>query len=80
MIFISPPLAALTLKFGPWENFGVTVFALTLIASLCGKNIYLGLLSALWGMPMDAVPMTIVLWPSITRRSPERRSANRRAE
>jgi len=55
MIFISPPLAALTLKFGPWENFGVTVFALTLIASLCGKNIYLGLLSALWGMMFSTI-------------------------
>lgn len=55
MIFISPPLAALTLQFGPWENFGVTLFALTLIASLCGKNIYTGLISALFGMMFSTV-------------------------
>lgn len=55
MIFISSPLASLTLKFGPWENFGVTVFALTLIASLCGKNIFTGLLSAVAGMMMSTV-------------------------
>lgn len=55
MIFISSPLAAVTLKFGPWENFGVTVFALTLIASLCGKNIFTGLLSAVAGMMLSTV-------------------------
>ena len=55
MIFISPPLAAATLQFGPWENFGVTLFALTLIASLCGKNIYTGLLSAVFGMMFSTI-------------------------
>lgn len=55
MIFISSPLASLTLQFGPWENFGVTLFALTLIASLCGKNIFTGLLSALFGMMFSTV-------------------------
>jgi putative tricarboxylic transport membrane protein len=63
MIFISPALAALTIKFGPWENFAVTVFALALISSLVGKSLVKGLLSALLGMiiatigfaPIDAV-------------------------
>lgn len=55
MIFISAPLAFFTLKFGPWENFGVTVFALTLIASLCGKNILTGLLAAVFGMMFSTV-------------------------
>ncbi|MBR1938817.1 MAG: tripartite tricarboxylate transporter permease [Spirochaetales bacterium] len=55
MIFISAPLAAFTIKFGPWENFGVTVFALTLISSLCGKNILTGLLSAIAGMMFSTV-------------------------
>lgn len=55
MVFISPPLAAATLQFGPWENFGVTLFALTLIASLCGKNIYTGLLSAVFGMMFSTI-------------------------
>ncbi|MFA7118042.1 MAG: tripartite tricarboxylate transporter permease [Sphaerochaetaceae bacterium] len=50
MIFISPLLAAFTIKFGPWEYFGVTIFALTLISSLCGSSMVTGLLSALFGM------------------------------
>lgn len=55
MILISPALAALTIKFGPWEYFGVTLFALTLIASLCGKSVITGLLSALFGMMFATV-------------------------
>ena len=55
LVFIAPPLADMTIKFGPWENFGVTVFALTLIASLCGKNIFIGLLSAVFGMMFATV-------------------------
>ncbi|MDR0708936.1 MAG: tripartite tricarboxylate transporter permease [Spirochaetaceae bacterium] len=63
MVFISPILASLTIKFGPWENFAVTVFALALISSLVGKSLIKGLISALLGMmiatigfaPIDAV-------------------------
>ncbi|GHU29760.1 C4-dicarboxylate ABC transporter permease [Betaproteobacteria bacterium] len=55
MVFISPVLAALTIKFGPWENFAVTVFALTLIASLVGKSLIMGLISALLGMMIATV-------------------------
>jgi putative tricarboxylic transport membrane protein len=55
MIVISRPLAAFTIKFGPWEYFGVTLFALTLIASLCGKSMSKGLLSALFGMMFATV-------------------------
>lgn len=55
MILIAPALAALTIKFGPWEYFGVTLFALTLIASLCGKSLVVGLLSALFGMMFATV-------------------------
>ncbi|QTQ14965.1 tripartite tricarboxylate transporter permease [Treponema parvum] len=55
MVVISKPLAALTIKFGPWEYFGVTLFALTLIASLAGKSMIKGLLSALFGMMFATV-------------------------
>lgn len=50
MVMTSPALAALTIKFGPWEYFGVTICALTLISSLCGKSLIIGLLSAVFGM------------------------------
>nr|MCR5289215.1 tripartite tricarboxylate transporter permease [Treponema sp.] len=64
MILISRPLAVLTLKFGPWEYFSVTLFALTLIANLCGNSMSKGLISAMVGMmfstvglaPIDSAP------------------------
>lgn len=50
MIFIAPPLAAVTIKFGAWEYFTVTLFSLTLIAGLSGKNIIKGIITAILGM------------------------------
>lgn len=58
MIGLSPTLANLTIKFGPWEYFAVTVFALTLISSLTGKSIVKGLLSALFGMMFATVGLS----------------------
>jgi putative tricarboxylic transport membrane protein len=55
MVFISPAMAALTIKFGPWENFAVTVFALALISSLTGKSLVMGLISALLGMMIATI-------------------------
>ena len=55
MVFISPWLASLTIKFGPWEYFAVTLFSLTLIASLSGKNIVKGVLTAVLGMMFATV-------------------------
>lgn len=64
MVLIAPALAALTIQFGPWEYFAVTMMALTLISSLCGKSLIVGLLSAVLGMmvstiglaPIDSAP------------------------
>lgn len=58
MIFASPVLARITLKFGPWEYFSVTFFALTLIASLTGKSVIKGLLSAMFGMMIATVGLS----------------------
>jgi putative tricarboxylic transport membrane protein len=55
LIFISPPLASVTIRFGPWENFAVTVFAITLIIGLVGKSLTKGLLSALFGMMIATI-------------------------
>lgn len=63
LVFISPTLASFALKFGPQEYFSVSIFALTLIASLSGKSLIKGLLSAGLGFvfvtvgtaPIDAV-------------------------
>ncbi|WP_349687408.1 tripartite tricarboxylate transporter permease [Acidaminococcus sp. DS4831] len=55
MIFIAPPLAAVTIKFGAWEYFTVTLFSLTLIAGLSGKNIIKGIITAILGMMFASV-------------------------
>ena len=55
MIFIAPPLAAITIKFGAWEYFTVTLFSLTLIASLSGKDIIKGIITAIIGMMFASV-------------------------
>ena len=57
MIFIAPALAAITIKFGAWEYFSVTLFSLTLIAGLSGKNIVKGLMTAVIGMIFATVGM-----------------------
>jgi putative tricarboxylic transport membrane protein len=44
-----------TIKFGPWETFAVTLFALTLIAGLVGKSLTKGVLSALFGMMISTI-------------------------
>ena len=63
LVFVSPIIANFALKFGPAEYFSVSVFALTLIASLAGKSLIKGLISAALGImfitvgaaPIDAV-------------------------
>lgn len=57
MLFLAPELAKFTIKFGPWEYFSVTLFALTLIASLAGKSIAKGLISGAFGMMFATVGM-----------------------
>lgn len=50
LIFISPYLAALTLKFSPVEYFSIAVFSLSIIASLSGNSLVKGLLAGLLGI------------------------------
>ena len=60
LIFIAPQLAKLTIKFGPWEYFSVTVFSLTLIASLAGKSIVKGLMAGVLGMMFATIGLAPV--------------------
>ena len=57
LIFISPFLAKVCLLFGAAEYFGVSVFALTIIASLSGKDLIKGLLAGLFGIALSMVGM-----------------------
>lgn len=57
LIFISPFLAQITLKFTPVEYFSIAIFSLTIIASLSGKSLLKGLLSGLLGVALSMVGM-----------------------
>ena len=64
LMFFTPPLAEMALKFGPWEFFSLVFFGLTIIASLSGKSLVKGIISGLIGLiaatigtdPMTGVP------------------------
>lgn len=57
LIFISPSLAKVTLKFTPVEYFSIALFSLTIIASLSGKSLLKGLLGGLFGIALSMVGM-----------------------
>jgi putative tricarboxylic transport membrane protein len=52
LIFLSPPIARFSLKFSPYEYFAVTVFSLTMIASLSEGSLIKGLLSGAAGLSL----------------------------
>ena len=64
LMFLTPPLAGVALKFGPWEFFSLVAFGLTVIASLSGKSFVKGCISGVLGLiaatvgtdPMTGVP------------------------
>lgn len=53
LIFMAPAIARFSLRFGPYEYFAVTLFALTMISSLSGTNIVKGLLSGVIGISLS---------------------------
>jgi putative tricarboxylic transport membrane protein len=50
LIFLSPPLAALAIRFSPYEYFAVGCFAITVLATLSSGSFIKGLLSGCLGM------------------------------
>lgn len=55
LMFISPYLAKVTLAFTSAEYFAIAVFALTIISSLSGNNLILGILAGLFGIALSLV-------------------------
>ncbi len=55
LIFLSPPIARISLMFSPYEYFSVSIFALTMIASLSDQSMAKGLLSGMVGVSMAMV-------------------------
>jgi len=55
LIFLSVPLAKVALKFGPPEYFWITMFGLTIIASLASKNMLKGLAGGAFGLLISMI-------------------------
>jgi len=55
LMFFAPRLARVALQFGPEEYFALTVFGLTVIASVAGKSLTKGLISGFFGLLVATV-------------------------
>ncbi|MCR4424813.1 MAG: tripartite tricarboxylate transporter permease [Firmicutes bacterium] len=55
LAFLAPPLARVALKFGPPEYFWVSVFGLSIIASLASKSLIKGLIGGVVGLLISTI-------------------------
>lgn len=55
LAFISPFLAKIALKFGPYEYFSIALFSLTMIAGLSSGSLVKGLIAGMFGITMGFV-------------------------
>ena len=55
LLFLSPPLAEIALKFGPAEYFWVGVFGLTIISSLAAGSFLKGMAGATFGVLISTI-------------------------
>ncbi len=57
LMFLSPALAKVAIKFGAYEYFALGIFSLTMISGLAGKSVIKGVASALFGCIFASVGM-----------------------
>lgn len=55
LLFLAPPLSKVALAFGPIEYFWLSIFGLSLIASLSNGNLLKGLIGGAFGMILSTV-------------------------
>lgn len=55
LIFLAPPLAAFSLRFGPQEYFWVAIFGLTIIASMASGSLLKGMIGGFIGLLIATV-------------------------
>lgn len=60
LMFLSPPLAQISLKFGPLEYFLLAVFGLTIIGSLAGDSMAKGMIGGLVGLFIGIVGLDMM--------------------
>lgn len=58
LLFLSPLLAAVSLRFGPPEYFWLGILGLTIIASLSAKSLAKGLLGGLFGVLLSTIGLS----------------------
>jgi putative tricarboxylic transport membrane protein len=61
MIFLSPPLSILALKFSPVEYFAVSIFGLSTIFAVSGKSLTKGIMAGLLGLILSTVGIDVQL-------------------
>jgi putative tricarboxylic transport membrane protein len=57
LILVAVPLAKVALAFGPPEYLALSIFALTVVASLVAKNLLKGIISAIFGLSLAVIGM-----------------------
>ena len=55
LVFLAPPLADFSLRFGPQEYFWIAIFGLTIIATLASKSLLKGFLGGALGLLISAI-------------------------
>ena len=55
LLFFAPQIGKIAMKFGPPEYFALSIFGLSIIASVCGKSIVKGLVSGGIGLLLSLV-------------------------
>ena len=60
LVLISPPLASIAIKFGPFEYFSITIFSLTLIITLSSQNLVKGIMTGVLGLVFATVGLAPV--------------------
>lgn len=55
LMMLAPSLARIGLEFGPWDYFSLVVFALTITASLAGKDMTKGLIAGVFGLLVASI-------------------------
>lgn len=61
LIFFTPPLAELALRFGPAELFWIAIFGVTIIASIGGGSVIKGLIAGAVGLWLSTIGYNPVL-------------------
>ena len=55
LIFFTPPLAELALKFGPTELFWIAILGITIIGTIGSNSVIKGLLAGLFGLALSTI-------------------------